>query len=1678
MVNGVKRSMFTASFASCAVLFAAASSLAWVSVGSFDQAFARFGGSKTQFSTTRELTPIHLEGSEPLRMPVGVPNLPDLLQPKGDLFIQQIEQEDNYFMRLVLATPAARDRLWRPDFVSQAAYRRSLAGHLANLKRLLGLRETAALRADLRVLEDNSNLIIEDVALPLEPDDNVRALVFLPRRRAPGPALIVVPPANETREHFLEIQEGMNPTWLTALLSRNVAVAVPLIVERKSDHPICQQLGGIDRRNLLNRLAFIVGHSLVGLEAQQVIALHGYLARQPMIDAKRIGVFGKGQGGMTALYAAALDRGLAGATVLDYFEPSEEVWKEPSDRALWGQLNEFGDAEIAALIAPRPLIVTFTAEGPTPVEKVRQETRRALRFYEGLHATANLNATLVAAPEEVATSTEKAANALGAARDVKGDSLRFALRISTARIEAARNEQFESLHRHLRRLDEASDQSRENYWKLRSTPASDRASVAARLRRELTAFLGVIPPENVPLRPRTALIQVTDSYAAYNVLLDVLTGVEAYGQLLIPRKLTGRAPVVICQHGLGGRPADVTGVGENPDKIYHAFAAHLAEHGYVVFAPYTVVPVPSDVLLTPIVRKAEAVGKMKASIELAKLRRIVDYLESLPFVDGERIGYYGLSYGGYHATWLSPLEPRIRAVVISGHFNHQRTKLTDETNPTSFLHYPADDADYPWNLLNRFTHLELIAADYPRPVCVEFAERDGTTTPEWHARAWREVEAFRRAWNVEDKFVRSDFNGVHEVHGGRSFFFLDRWLRPDESASADYIYHLWPPGRLLPGVPENPDEKVPFVTHNLDADGGSRIQGRFYVSHRSRVFFGLAVKVSRVGRPGNLLLRFGTREGAGDVGVAELPSAQIPPRLDLWQQALIKPVRLDPEKLYYFELSAEWGEAPENYYVVYGPRPLGGTDHGPHFGLSYRVITADPKPQAAPEETYGFLRALLTPYHAEPLVPGADAAPEQDGEIRLTARWSIDVPAGSDPVVRTAAADLSDFLQNGLRVPSAASESGLYTIRLRIASSVEGVSTEEGYRVEAEPNALTIAGIAPRGVLRGVYWLEDQLRLRRAPFVKRGVTVRNCRFPFRISTAFRPGGGSLSETSEPMLYSDGLLARLSHDGYNAIWVDVNTEEITLHSKIFPELDDPEAEIRLARLDDLSRRAKRFGIDVFPYLSTGYNHHLPKEFFDRHPEVLGYGWGPPMCTSVATVRKFYAEVVETLFEHASELRGVGVIYDSEGFWYCGNSERTRLECPRCRNRTQESIAAELLKTLDDAMHEAGGPDTRLIAWNYNVNSSWVTKLVPLLPADIIVQGDFDKGMVEVKDGIQHVVEDYSLSNLGPPDNFVNEYHAARDRGMTVMTKTESFVSQEAVFIPYIPAMEQWYARNAKIREYNLGGIWATWSHYGWTPSRPAELTAEMAFDPLPTMQEMLMEIARRGFGDAAAPYVMRAWHDFSEGIREYPYSDPVARTPGPIQRGPSHPFFLDPNVKGFGPWRSWQNDLQWTAPWGTAVTEKYLRQVRDWYSRGVAELEEGRTAAPPSYRSEVDSELGVARTFQSALETGLNLIEWLNARNDFFEARSAAEREVAAERLERVAWAERENAVSVLPILEADSRLGCAGQVGDARGGLFTPALVRWKIGEMDDLILLRLPQATGRPPGPALARKLLAFLAE
>ncbi|MBM3727814.1 MAG: hypothetical protein FJW40_20625 [Acidobacteria bacterium] len=465
--------------------------------------------------------------------------------------------------------------------------------------------------------------------------------------------------------------------------------------------------------------------------------------------------------------------------------------------------------------------------------------------------------------------------------------------IPRPQIDERRNRHFDGLVAFLRQRIAASASVR-GTW--RALPPS---TGAPKLRALLTEVMGpALPPSNA-LNPRRTEIARRPAYTAYAVRLDALPGVEAIGHLLIPNGAR-RAPAVIAQHGLGGAPKDLTLEGPQPNPAYHGFAARLAEHGYVVFAPYVTVPIPQDRLINQLVRMANVLGQMRTNIELAKLRRIVDYLQTLPQVDPDRIGYYGLSYGGYSALWMAPLEPRIRATVVSGHFNHWTTKIISERETTSYLRHPDEDF-YNWNVLNRLTHTELLAAFFPRPVMVEFALHDGTTFPAWHEQAWAEAAQAAKAWNAP--IVRDRFIGVHEIHGIGAFDFLDRWLRPAQPSSRGL-------------------ETWGAVEHRITANPLTRVRGTFRTGSAQPVFRGLSFQ----GAGDPLTVRYGLTPGGAELGEFTVPfkggraSAPRPP------------LPLNPQREYHFELRSKGS-------TIHGPKPLGGTRFPGEFAPFYQPIT-------------------------------------------------------------------------------------------------------------------------------------------------------------------------------------------------------------------------------------------------------------------------------------------------------------------------------------------------------------------------------------------------------------------------------------------------------------------------------------------------------------------------------------------------------------------------------------------------------------------------------------------------------------------------------------------------------------------------------------------------------------------
>jgi cephalosporin-C deacetylase-like acetyl esterase len=285
--------------------------------------------------------------------------------------------------------------------------------------------------------------------------------------------------------------------------------------------------------------------------------------------------------------------------------------------------------------------------------------------------------------------------------------------------------------------------------------------------------IGAFDEPLLPPKARSRKWHETDKWTAYEVVLDVWPEVFAYGILLMPKDIKPgeRRPVVVCQHGLEGRPVD-TILGDHP--AYHDFAAKLCERGFITFAPQNLY-IFTDRFRT-LQRKANPLGKTLFSIIVPQHQQITDWLKTLPQVDGGRIGFYGLSYGGKSAMRIPSLVKNYCLSICSADFNEWVWKNASTRSPYSYV-WTMEYEIFEWDLGSTFNYAEMAALIAPRPFMVERGHFDGVAPDETVGHEFGKVRHHYAArLGLGDHCQIEWFVGPHTINGQGTFDFLHQHL--------------------------------------------------------------------------------------------------------------------------------------------------------------------------------------------------------------------------------------------------------------------------------------------------------------------------------------------------------------------------------------------------------------------------------------------------------------------------------------------------------------------------------------------------------------------------------------------------------------------------------------------------------------------------------------------------------------------------------------------------------------------------------------------------------------------------------------------------------------------------------------------------------------------------------------
>ena len=184
---------------------------------------------------------------------------------------------------------------------------------------------------------------------------------------------------------------------------------------------------------------------------------------------------------------------------------------------------------------------------------------------------------------------------------------------------------------------------------------------AESIRTAILMGAGLFPfPQRTPLNVRSSNRRVRGSYSVEDIAFEAKPGFFVFGNLYRPVHPVGRVPAILVAHG----HVYERGWYARTRPENQILCATLAEMGAVVFT-YDMVGWGDS-------RQIDHHAHNVLQLQLWDSIRSVDFLESLPEVDPERIAATGASGGATQIILLAAVDQRIHAsmpvVMVSSHY--------------------------------------------------------------------------------------------------------------------------------------------------------------------------------------------------------------------------------------------------------------------------------------------------------------------------------------------------------------------------------------------------------------------------------------------------------------------------------------------------------------------------------------------------------------------------------------------------------------------------------------------------------------------------------------------------------------------------------------------------------------------------------------------------------------------------------------------------------------------------------------------------------------------------------------------------------------------------------------------------------------------------------------------------
>ncbi|MSR32338.1 MAG: hypothetical protein EXR99_12625 [Gemmataceae bacterium] len=643
---------------------------------------------------------------------------------------------------------------------------------------------------------ENQQLSVFAVRWQVAPGLTGEGLLVEPKK-GPTAQVVFMPAPGQSPEEALGWTSIPNsPSQARSLALAGCRVIIPTLIDRKEgfgNNKILGRMTNIPRREFVYRMSYEMGVQVNGLEILKTLSVINWFASRGA--SLPIGVGGNSDGAWQALLAGVLDDRIRAVLVQGFFGPQTGLWDQPIDRNTWSYLNHFSAPELISLTQGK-VVVDMSRypeySGANKIGNMAQAAPGKLNLYSMNQLESEQNRAVAlagkAGAKDIYIGVKEGADnpkagieaflrSLGASAREKNEAFPLlSAKNAEANAEARQLRQFQEMVQYCQVLWRDSERVRQGVFANTDVSSSEKWQQTSGKVRDYfwEEVIGKLPQASVPMNPQSRPIYSDPAFLGYEVTLNLYPGVFSQGILLLPKNLKPgeKRPVVVCQHGLEGKPTDVC----DPSKktlYYNSFGAELARLGYIVFAPQN--PYIGRDAFRSIQRKANPLGLSLFSFIVRQHEIILQWLKTQPWADEGKIAFYGLSYGGKTAMRVPAILPDYCLSICSGDFNEWVGKNVLVDYPGSYM-WTNEYEMYEFNLGNTFNYAEMAYLIAPRPFMVERGHSDGVGIDEMVSWEFSKVRRFYTRMGIGQKTEIEYFLGGHEIHGKGTFAFLKKHL--------------------------------------------------------------------------------------------------------------------------------------------------------------------------------------------------------------------------------------------------------------------------------------------------------------------------------------------------------------------------------------------------------------------------------------------------------------------------------------------------------------------------------------------------------------------------------------------------------------------------------------------------------------------------------------------------------------------------------------------------------------------------------------------------------------------------------------------------------------------------------------------------------------------------------------